>query len=381
MKRAGVVVLGLLGLAVAAVVVNAHWRLVAQAAIAGSESIAYSGPRIDVRVAAGPPQPRIPLGEAGIDPAAVALAVDYAGKRNTHALLIGRGGHIVFEKYWDGFTADSMVEVSGFAPVLTALVLGSAMNDDRHLNLDTPVSNYMAEWADEPRGAITLRQLMEHDDALATVSGWPWPGSRASRFFASADLPKTLIEWPMGQGPAQFAGAPRVDSELLALLLERRFAMPYRQMLVARVWQPIGAGAFSMSANRAACCLRTRIADWMRIGELLANDGVFEGSPLTPAHYVNLLVKPAHPESPVGLFTRVDGNFVAHDVARLESAGKQRLWVVPSLKLVILRIGEEPPASQGWDEASIPDDVVRGTSGWHPVDAGTQVDPKLFAPH
>ena len=75
------------------------------------------------------------------------------------------------------------------------------------------------------------------------------------------------------------------------------------------------------------------------------------------------------------------GTFAAHDVAWLESAGKQRLWIVPSLRLTILRVGDEPPASQGWDEAMIPDSIIRGMSGWQPSAVGEGVDPKKYAPH
>ena len=83
----------------------------------------------------------------------------------------------------------------------------------------------------------------------------------------------------------------------------------------------------------------------------------------------------------MGYFTRVDGQFAAKDVARLESAGKQRLWIVPSLRLVILRLGDEPPESEGWDEAMIPDSIIRGTAGWQPARAEEGTDPKRFAPH
>ena len=46
--------------------------------------------------------------------AGIQAAVDYAGARNTRALVIGHGGHIVFEKYWDDTTLDSPVDLSGF---------------------------------------------------------------------------------------------------------------------------------------------------------------------------------------------------------------------------------------------------------------------------
>ena len=83
----------------------------------------------------------------------------------------------------------------------------------------------------------------------------------------------------------------------------------------------------------------------------------------------------------VGLGVHVTGQLAAADVAWLDGGKRQRLWVVPSLRLTILRVGDEPDASDGWDEAMIPDSIIRGTSGWHPKSVGAGVDPNLYAPH
>src|SRR5882672_700892 len=82
-----------------------------------------------VRLTPGPDQPRVSPGEAGIDPAALEQAVAYAAERNTRALVVGRGGHIVFEKYWEKTTFDTTVKLDGFTPVLAALGVGTALND------------------------------------------------------------------------------------------------------------------------------------------------------------------------------------------------------------------------------------------------------------
>jgi hypothetical protein len=130
----------------------------------------------------------------------------------------------------------------------------------------------------------------------------------------------------------------------------------------------------------ADCCLRARLGDWMRVAELLANGGVFEGNLLTPPHYMDLMLKPAHKDGIRGYYTRVDGSFAAHDVAWLEGSNDQRLWVVPSLRLSILRIGGLP-SGKDWDEAMIPDSIIRSTSGWHPASVGEGIDPNKYAPH
>jgi CubicO group peptidase (beta-lactamase class C family) len=360
----------------------AHLRQELEAMFVGVTAMDYDAPRLAVAVTAGPIQPRISLSEAGIDAAAIQNAVDYAAPRNTRALVIGQGGHIVFEKFWDGSNLDTPVDLSGFTPVLSALLLGSAMEDDKSLYLDASLSNYLPQWANDPRGAITLRQLLARESGLANAAGRPWPGSLAARYAFDADRTATLLSWPLDQKLRAGESPADVNADVLTLALEMLFKKPFPQMLNERVWQPVGAGDYSLSANaRAGCCLRARLGDWMRIGEVLANDGVFEGSPLTHVNFVNQMLKPAHNESPIGFFVHVDGEFVAKDVVRLESPGKQRLWVVPSLKLVILRVGGEPDAAHGWDEASIPDSVIRGTAAWQANAVSEGVDPGKFAPH
>ena len=108
MKKLKLVLL-LSAVLVAAVFICQHGdaRRNAVVMVAGADAVAYHEPRIVVAMPAGPPQPKVSPAEAGIDMAGIQAAVDYAGTRNTRALVIGRGGHIVFEKYWDGTTLDS----------------------------------------------------------------------------------------------------------------------------------------------------------------------------------------------------------------------------------------------------------------------------------
>lgn len=361
-----------------------------RALMAGADAVAYAEPRLTIAVTAGPPRPRVTPDEAGIDFVSIQQAVDYAASRNTRALLIAQGGHLVFEKYWDGTTLDTPVDLSGFTPVLSALVLGTVMYGDRTVTLDDPLSDYIDAWKDDERGTVTLGELLAGEGGFVRPEGRPWPGSRVARYSVRGDLRAALLDWPRdpklpaGQTPAD------VSADVLVLAMESRLGAPYERALATAVWAPLEAGDFSVGHDgsrsspgrmRAGCCLRARVGDWMRVGELLANEGVFQGNQLMPPDFARQLLRPTRKDSAVGFFTRVDGQFATRDVVRLESPGKQRLWVVPSLRLAILRIGAEPPESAGWDEAMIPDSIIRGTRGWQPAGAGDGVDPSRFAPH
>lgn len=356
----------------------------------GPEALAYREPRNEVVLEAGPPQPTLAPSEAGIDTLAIQEAVDYAAKCHTRALVIGRNGHIVFEKYWGDIGLDSQVELSGFTPVLAALVLGTAQQNGEIRSVDLPLSNYSESWRDTPLGVITLRQLLTGNSGLASASGRPWPGTLAARYQLSENQGAKLKRWPLAAAPVAGESPTDMDAEILSLVLIDALKSDYRKLLEERLWKPIGGGSFSVGIDghfssaghtRAGCCFGARLSDWMRIGALIANDGVFEGNQFLPPAFAQFMVSPTHKDSPRAVFMRTDGSFSAGDVVRLEAAGKQRMWMVPSLKLVILRVGDEPSASAGWSEEMIPDAIIRGTSGWHPKSVGEGVDPNKYAPH
>lgn len=367
------------------------WRVLI-GMFAGADALAYEPPRREVTLTPGPPQPTLSLGEAGVDPESVELSVRYAEARNTDALVIGVNGHVVYQKFWGGTTLDSEMEASGFTPVLAALVLGTAQQNGELRDLDAPLSLFIKDWEKDPRGTITFRDLLTGNSNLASPGTRTWPRSLAARYYAGDDLGAHLLQWPQAEKPDPAGSPPEVDADVLSVALVNALKGDYLQLLNERIWQPLGAGSYSVGIDgetssaahvRAGCCLRARIGDWMRVGALIANHGIFEGTQLSPPDFAKLMLTPTHKDSRRAVFMRANGQFAAHDVVWLEAAGKQRLWMVPSLKLVILRVGREPAASEGWDEAMIPDNIIRGTRGWQPAStgAGSKVDPNLYAPH
>ena len=74
-----------------------------------------------------------------------------------------------------------------------------------------------------------------------------------------------------------------------------------------------------------------RIGDWMRLGELLANDGVFQGNQLTPPRYVTMMLKPTT-RTPSMDSSRVRTANSRRTMSRGSKGRTQRLWLVPSLE-------------------------------------------------
>jgi CubicO group peptidase (beta-lactamase class C family) len=147
--------------------------------VSGNEALDYLPPRRELRMEPGPPQPTLTLAEAGVDPESLELSMRYAEERNSEALVVGVNGHIVYQKYWGETSLDSALEASGFSPVLAALVLGNALQNRELRDLDAPLAKFLPEWSQDPRGTITLRDLLTGNSNLQAPGARPWP--RTSR--------------------------------------------------------------------------------------------------------------------------------------------------------------------------------------------------------
>jgi len=145
----------------------------------------------------------------------------------------------------------------------------------------------------------------------------------------------------------------------------------YESYLSKRLWRPLGAYDATLAPD-----LRAAQGDWIRLGELLANDGVYLGEELVrPGWVARVLARHrcAAEDAAPGL---------APDLCRLPGANAASLWVAPSLRLVILRTGGAPGPTRDATDARMVDAILRGLTdrpGARPPGEGLP-DPATLVP-
>ena len=130
-----------------------------------------------------------------------------------------------------------------------------------------------------------------------------------------------------------------------------------------------------------------RQGDWIRIGQLLLRDGKYRGEEVIRPGWVALMRAPAKADPDYGAFVQLATHtthgsepYAARDLFAVEGAGGNRLWLVPSLQLAILCTGARAGRDAAWDDARIPNLIIRAARDYVPSAARPGTESSALVP-
>ncbi len=329
-----------------------------------------------------------------IDPSALQRAREYAAANRSSAFLVWRDGVLEESSYFGDTKAESLLTSRSLAKPMTAIAVGRAMALGKIRSLDQPVADFIPEWrGDERRRLILVRHLLDMRSGFLPQSMSPDPAHILNRAYLHPRHDEIIIrEYPVVDVPGSRYEYNNASSEMVAVLIERATGRRYAEFISSEILQPIGAPGGNVWVNRpggvahSGCCLMLPAEAWLRLGILLAADGVWQGRRLLPTGYVTEMRRPTRENPYYGLGVYVAGDYtprrgfahpereadsrkvlhsepyLASDLFLFDGNANQVVYIIPSERLVILRMGDNPPRGEGqeWDNTVLPNTVLRG---------------------
>ena len=300
---------------------------------------------------------------------------NYAEAKNSSALLVLHRGELILERYWQGFTPSSTFNSMSMSKTIVALLIGIASAEGEIKSELEPVANYIPEWSNGDRSKITIQDLLYMQSGLQNRDNTENPLSDLVRMYAGKDADAVAINIPAQGDPQQIFSYNNANTQILSQILERATGESYAAYLSRQLWQPLAASDAYIWLDRqngnpkSFCCLFATPRDWAKVGQLFINGGTVDGKQVVPYDWLDKMVRssPIEPKYGYHLWleartkdnsaTDVDASrpFLTKDVFYLDGASNQRVYVIPSQELVIVRVGEK---SQQWDDAIIPNTLV-----------------------
>jgi CubicO group peptidase (beta-lactamase class C family) len=289
-------------------------------------------------------------------------AASYSAERGGAAFVLVRNGIVLAEDY-PGGEANARWPIGAGSKSFASILAGSLIEDGL-LSLDELVSMTFGAWALHPiKGAISVRALLNGTSGL-TFNGRAGDASAALALEPSAALGERFID----------DAAPYV---ILVELARRKLAMAGRppdpaHYLTDRTLGPIGCAPVGWTrAGDGAPLLHDGLVvsarGWAQAGELVRRAGVWRATQVLNENAAREALRGtfAEPRCGMGFWLAAgargaDPNGADSDLWRRASrapvdlamaagAGGQRLYIIPSLRLVIVRQGRAPAGS--WSDA------------------------------
>jgi CubicO group peptidase (beta-lactamase class C family) len=303
---------------------------------------------------------------AEIRSADCARAAKYSESKRGSAILVVQNGRMIFEHYANGGSASQRWPIFSGTKNFWGIAALAAVHEGL-FRLDDPVSDTITEWKSHPRKSqITIRQLLNQTDGIESAS-------RLQRA-TIRDRNAMAIQLPMLANPGTaFIYGPshlQIFSELLRRKLRGRSVISFFETHVtdrlglrglnfkkdAR-GNPLPATGFELTAH-----------EWARLGELILGRGNYRGRQIVPANllrevFVGSQVNPAYgltfwlnQQSPNGREADMERMLdlpwesaewrnacfckdAPADMVVAVGSHYQRLFIIPSLKAIIVRQG------------------------------------------
>jgi len=291
-------------------------------------------------------------------PSSFKPAAGYLSTCNGHALLVYRDGQLVFEDYLNGHRRDDPHRLASgtksFVGVLAAMAV-----EERLIKLEERVASTLTEWQDDDRKKqITIRQLLTLTSGIAGGDVGDVPSYKDAVRLAEAKFPPGE-KFQYGPVPFQCFGELlrrklEPSKETVESYLQRRLLGPIG--LKPSFWRKDAHGNPNLPSGA-----HLTAREWAKFGLFVLNKGAWEGKQLVSEKLLAECFQgtKAHPTYGLTFWLNASDER-PRDLVMAAGAGKQKLYIVPSQKLLIVQFAE---ASRRFQERELMRLVLDGLGG------------------
>jgi CubicO group peptidase (beta-lactamase class C family) len=289
-------------------------------------------------------------------------AADYSARHGGVSFIAVEDGQTLHEAYPNGGAAAKAWELASGTKSFTGVIAAVAVKDGL-LTLDERAADTLTEWKTDPRKSkITIRQLLSLTSGIEGGRVGRPPQYLDAVALPAVAEPGTAFEY----GPVNF----QIFGEIMKRKLKSYEGGRYKDTLAylqARILDPLDITPAQWNRGRdgnpqlpSGADLTAR--DWARFGEFILEGGavdgkllvdeaafaaMFEGSAVNPGYGLTWWLK-AEPSKATldasrtmtvasDLFTHPRRDELPDDLVMAAGAGDQRLYIIPSMNLVVVR--------------------------------------------
>lgn len=273
----------------------------------------------------------------------------------TRAVIVLYNGNIAAEKYAPGFDKNTVQLGWSISKSLTGAMIGVLVKEGKlNINDRAPVP----EWKNTAKEKITIKQLLQQTTGLNFKEDYTNPSEVTNMLFKHGDMAAFTAGLPLKYTPGTVFNYSSGNTNILSRILrktvgEKEYAsFPYSSLfrridIYSMLLEPDASGTFIGSSYSYAVA-----RDFARFGLLYYNNGRWNGEQILPVNWVkeSTTSSAADMREHYGFQFWLNG-YDAEDPSKrwypdvpadmffADGYGGQDIYIIPSKKLVVVRLG------------------------------------------
>jgi CubicO group peptidase (beta-lactamase class C family) len=268
---------------------------------------------------------------------------------HTRALLVLHHGKIAGEQYAAPFDSNSMFIGWSMTKSVIATLIGVLVEEGK-IKLDDRVP--VEEWKNDPqRSQITWKDMLQMNAGLYWNEVYSWRSNATRMLYMEGNMFQFLIgfkeEFEPGTHWEYSSGVTNILAGLLQQVIgddEQYLRFPFNTLAI-----PIGMDHFVMETDASGHFVGSSYShatarEWARFGQLYLNHGVWNGRRIFPEEWPAFVSAPApNSNGQYGGHFWLNRGGLLPDVPRdayfADGFMGQRVFILPSLDMVVVRLG------------------------------------------
>jgi CubicO group peptidase (beta-lactamase class C family) len=220
----------------------------------------------------------------------------------TTALIVIDGGKISYEKYFLSGGVDVISGSFSMAKSIVGMLTGFALQEGAIPSLDSEIKTWITEWTDRPEGNLTVRELLTMSSGLNWNESYWNPFSITTEAYYGSTILHTALKQRLVNEPGKVFSYQSGTTQLLGIVVSRAVNKSLSRYASEKLWQPLGAEKIALwsidhpenlneatthpSLEKAYCCFNARARDFAKIGQLVLQQGQWNGKTLLDTKFV-----------------------------------------------------------------------------------------------
>jgi CubicO group peptidase (beta-lactamase class C family) len=304
----------------------------------------------------------------GMDAAPLDNIDAYCVEHGCRAVVIVRHGRIIWERYWGGWNETSTDNSWSMAKSVVSALVGIAIDEGKIKGLGESASDFIPEWRGSQREKITIGQLLSMTSGLTWAMLYDPLSGDTIKMLQKDDQLAYALNRQIYREPGTDWYYSDGDAESFSRVIKAATGMEVGEYAQEKLFGPIGMRSADWMTDQRGqamtyCCIMDTARDFARFGYLFLRNGKWAGQQVVPEDWVKTSTQPSQIENMnYGYYWWLyDFPNAPKDLYAAMGFATKRLYVIPSLDIIAVRLGEGDDLN--WNDNTFLKPIVDAVAG------------------